>query len=83
MPNESSPRFSQNYALFVAKEVLKEAAGSIFDDLRQTLKAHFANHTTPGCEEQAGAVMDLLSDVECRYYNTFDLPAVFHEVIER
>lgn len=83
MPNDSCPQFTQNYALFVTKEVLKEAAGSIFDDMRQTLSAHFANHPHPGCEEQAKKVMELLSDVECRYYNTFDLPAVFHEVMER
>lgn len=83
MPDNACYQLSQTYALFVTKEVLKEAAGSIFDDMRRTLSEHFAQNPVPGCQEQASTVMDLLSDVECRYYNTFDLPAVFNEVTER
>jgi len=39
----------------------------------------------PGQEsgDQAQKVMELLSDVECRYYNEFKLQDVFDEVLER
>ena len=78
MPEPKQEKYSRQYAQFVAKEVVKASAAHIFDDLRDTLATHFRDN--PACPEQAGKVMELLSDVECRYYNEFNLPKVFDEV---
>lgn len=83
MTDQTCERYSRQYAQYIAKEVVKEAAAHIFDDLRATLSAHFKENPEPGCEEQATRVMELLSDVECRYYNEFKVPEVFEEVVER
>jgi len=83
MSTTHCPPLSDSYARFVTKEVLKAAAAHIFDDLRATLKARLYDAPTPGCEEQARAVMDLLSDVECRYYNEFNMTEVMDEVMSR
>jgi hypothetical protein len=82
MPDTHCETYSRQYAQFVAKEVVKAAAASIFDDLRRTLSAHFKEN--PGQErgDQAQKVMELLSDVECRYYNEFKWQNVFDEVSE-
>lgn len=82
-PAAQSPPLSKLYAEFVTKEVVKAAAAHIFDDLRVTLKGHLQSHPLPGCEAQAQAVMDLLSEVECRYYNEFKLAEVMEEVLNR
>ncbi|MFZ5427382.1 MAG: hypothetical protein ACOZEN_10420 [Thermodesulfobacteriota bacterium] len=75
--------YSRQYAQFVSKEVVKEAAAHIFDDLRATLRAHFEAAGAAVDKAQADKVMEVLSDVECRYYNEFRLQDVFDEVIER
>jgi len=83
MPDTHNQTYSRQYAQFVTKEVVKAAAATIFDDLRHTLSTHFKDN--PGQEggDQAQKVMELLSDVECRYYNEFNLQEVFDEVSER
>lgn len=83
MKNTACEAYSRQYAQFVAKEVVKASAAHIFDDLRATLAAHFRDAPEPGCAEQAKKVLELLSDVECRYYNEFNLQEVFEEVLER
>ena len=80
--NHCAP-LSKLYAEFVTKEVVKAAAAHIFDDLRATLKGHLQANPVPGCQAQAQAVLDLLSEVECRYYNEFKLPDVMEEVMSR
>ena len=75
--------YSRQYAQFVAKEVVKAAAATIFDDLRHTLSTHFKGNPGQGSGDQAQKVMELLSDVECRYYNEFNMQDVFEEVLER
>lgn len=83
MNNTACEAYSRQYAQFVAKEVVKASAAHIFDDLRATLSAYFKDSGDPGCGEQAKKVMELLSDVECRYYNEFNLQGTFEEVLER
>lgn len=83
MIDSQCERYSRQYAHFVAKEVVKASAAHIFDDLRQTLKSHFEGNPDPAFAEQARKVMELLSDVECRYYNEFNLGETFEEVLER
>lgn len=83
MKDQQSEKYSRQYAQFVAKEVVKASTAKIFDDLRHTLAAHFKAHPDPGCRERDGKVMELLSDVECRYYNEFNLQEAFEEVLER
>ena len=83
MIDNQCERYSRQYAQFVAKEVVKASAAHIFDDLRATLAAHFRDNPAPGCPDGAQKVMDLLSDVECRYYNEFRLQDAFEEVLER
>jgi hypothetical protein len=83
MPDSHCETYSRQYAQFVAKEVVKAAAASIFDDLRHTLSTHFKENPGQPSDDQAKKVMELLSDVECRYYNEFNLQGVFDEVSER
>ena len=83
MTENSCESYSRQYAQFVAKEVVKTSTAHIFDSLRAALKAHFEEHPAPGCEEQASKVMEILSDVECAYYNEFSLQEAFDEVLER
>lgn len=84
MTSNSCERYSRQYAQFISKEVVKEAAAHIFDDLRRTLGDYLKGADAPeDCREQAERVMELLSDVECRYYNEFKLQDVFDEVVER
>ena len=83
MSTDHCAPLSKIYAEFVTKEVVKAAAAHIFDDLRATLKGHLQGHAAPGCEAQAQAVLDLLSEVECRYYNEFKLAEVMEEVMSR
>ena len=83
MTENSCETYSRQYAQFVAKEVVKTSTAYIFDSLRAALKAHFAEHPAPGCEEQASKVLEILSDVECAYYNEFKLQDAFDEVLER
>lgn len=83
MTDDKCELYSRQYAQFVSKEVVKEAAAHIFDDLRATLRSHFESSGTAVEKAEADRVMELLSDVECRYYNEFKLQDVFDEVIER
>jgi len=83
MSDTNRESYSRLYAQFVAKEVVKTSTAYIFDSLRAALKVHFAEHPAPGCEEQASKVMEILSDVECAYYNEFKLQEAFDEVLER
>lgn len=83
MPEKRCETYSRQYAQFVAKEVVKAAAATIFDDLRHTLSTHFKENPGQTSGDQAQKVMELLSDVECRYYNEFKLQEVFDEVLER
>ena len=82
MPDKQRETYSRQYAQFVAKEVVKASAAQIFDDLRHTLSAHFTQNPGQKSGDQAQKVMELLSDVECRYYNEFQLQDVFDEVLE-
>jgi hypothetical protein len=83
MIDNKCEKYSRQYAQFVTKEVVKASAANIFDDLRATLSAHFRDNPAPECADQAKKVMELLSDVECRYYNEFNLRDIFEEVLER
>lgn len=83
MTQNSCEAYSRQYAQFVAKEVVKASTAHIFDSLRAALADHFKNNPTPGCEPQAAKVMEILSDVECAYYNEFNLQEAFEEVLER
>ncbi|WP_243358908.1 hypothetical protein [Fundidesulfovibrio terrae] len=83
MQDKQCELYSRQYAQFVSKEVVKEAAARIFDDLRGTLSQYLKDNAVPGCEAQAERIMELLSDVEVRHYNEFKLQDVFEEVIER
>jgi hypothetical protein len=82
MDNQQGQGLSQNYAFYVAKEVVKAAVAYLTDDMRRTLGEHLKN-CPPGCQEWAQQTVDLLSEVEVRYYNEFDLPEVFAEVLSR
>jgi len=82
MTDNACETYSRQYAQFVAKEVLKASAAFIFDDLRATLGAHFKEAATPEAKDQAQKAMDLVSDVECRYYNEFKWQDVFEDVTE-
>ena len=75
--------YSRQYAQFVAKEVVKASTSHIFDDLRATLEVFFKENPDSDGAETAKWVMELLSDVECRYYNEFKLQDVFDEVLTR
>ncbi len=83
MTENSCESYSRQYAQFVAKEVVKTSTAHIFDSLRAALGAHFKENPAPGCEAQAAKVMEILSDVECAYYNEFKLQEAFDEVLER
>ena len=76
-------KYTKQYAQFVTKEVVKASAAHIFDDLRATLAEFFRENPGADNRETAKRVMELLSDVECRYYNTFSLQEVFDEVLTR
>jgi len=76
-------KYSKQYAQFVAKEVVKASAAHIFDDLRATLTEFFKNNPGTDDTETAKRVLELLSDVECRYYNEFRPQDVFDEVLTR
>lgn len=83
MTSNSCETYSRQYAQFVSKEVVKAAAAHIFDDLRQTLGEYLKDPAAPDeCREQAEKVMELLSDVECRYYNEFSIQDAFNEVMD-
>ncbi len=83
MTDQACEKYSRQYAQFLCKEVVKASAAAIFDDLRATFSAHLRDNPGQPGPELGRAVMDLLSDVECRYYNTFNLQENFDEVLER
>lgn len=83
MSDISCEAYSRQYAQFVAKEVVKTSTAFIFDSLRAALTEHFKSNPAAGCEGQASKVLEILSDVECAYYNEFKLQEAFEEVLER
>jgi len=76
-------KYSKQYAQFVTKEVVKASAAHIFDDLRATLTKFFQDNPGADSAQTAKQVLELLSDVECRYYNEFRLQDAFDEVLTR
>jgi len=80
MDSQSCELYSRQYAQYVAKEAVKASAGKIFDDLRAAFKAGM--EAAPQDAQALRRALDLLSDVECRYYNEFDIQAVFEEILE-
>jgi len=76
-------KYTEQYARFITKEVVKASAAHIFDDLRATLAEFFKDNPDADSTETAKRVMELLSDVECRYYNEFRQQDVFDEVLTR
>lgn len=84
MPMPIPPgHLTEPYARFVTKEVLKAQAAHIFDDLRRTLGRHLESADTPEGRQEAKRALELLSDVECRFYTEFDWQTVFDEVLTR
>ena len=76
-------KYTRQYAQFVTKEVVKASSAHIFDDLRATLAQFFKDNPGADSGDTAKRVMELLSDVECRYYNEFKPQDVFDEVLTR
>lgn len=83
MTGTENERYSRQYAQYIAKEVTKEAAASIFGTLRAALKEHASAPQNRISPEASARILEVLSDVECRYYNEFKPNEVFEEVVSR